>query len=208
MCATHPRALLIDFGGVLTSSVTDGFASYEHAVGLPPGGFFALVGADAEANRLWVAFEEGRIDEDEFQSAMAVRLAAGYGVEVDPGGIVAGLTGTLVPDQAMLDVLGELRAGGTATAIVSNSFGHDAYHGYDIESLADEVVISGVVGVRKPARRIFQIAADQLGVEPGECLFVDDLELNLSGARRLGMSAFHHVETAASVSFLREQFGL
>jgi putative hydrolase of the HAD superfamily len=201
-------ALLIDFGGVLTSSVTDGFAAYERSVGLPDGGFFALVGEDAEANRLFVAFEEGRIEEDAFQTGLAARIAERHGLAVDPTGIVRGLTGSLVPDQDMIDVLGHIRLLGVPVAIVSNSFGYGAYNGYDIDGLADEVVISGLVGVRKPSRRIYEIAAERLAVEPAGCVFVDDLELNLSGARRLGMEAFHHTDTALTLEFLAERFGL
>ena len=45
-------------------------------------------------------------------------------------------------------------------------------------------VISGEVGMRKPEERIFRLAADQLGLAPAECVFVDDVEGNITAARR------------------------
>lgn len=205
---TRPGALLIDFGGVLTSSVPEAFDAFGRSVGLGPGAFVALLHEDAEAGRLFVAFEEGKMQEPEFERQFVQRVDAHYGVEVEPAGFVDGLSAALQPDSAMLDALARVRAAGTPVAIVSNSFGYDAYDGYGIRKLADEVVLSGEVGVRKPSRRIFQHAVERLGVSPKSCLFVDDLEINLGGAQRLGIGVFHHRESAATVEFLDEAFAL
>jgi putative hydrolase of the HAD superfamily len=201
-------ALLIDFGGVLTSSVPEAFDAFGRSVGLGPGAFVSLLHEDAEASRLFVAFEEGRMEEADFERRFVRRIQAHYGVDVEPAGFVTGLSAALEPDTAMLDVLRRVRVAGVPVAIVSNSFGYDAYDGYRIRELADEIVISGHVGVRKPSRRIFQRAVERLGVPAENCLFVDDLEINLSGARRLGIGVFHHRESLSTVRFLEEEFAL
>jgi putative hydrolase of the HAD superfamily len=204
----RPHALLIDFGGVLTSSVPESFDAFGRSVGLPPGAFVSLLHEDEQAGRLFVDFEEGRSEEAAFERAFVERIDAFYGVEVEPDGFVRGLSAALQPEAAMLDVLRRVRAAGTPVAIVSNSFGYEAYDGYEIHELADEVVISGEVGVRKPSRRIFRHAVERLGVSAEGCLFVDDLEINLSGAQRLGMGVFHHRDAPATVEFLERSFAL
>ncbi|WP_332873357.1 HAD family hydrolase [Nocardia aurea] len=64
-------------------------------------------------------------------------------------------------------------------AIVSNSLGDDCYRGFDLHAIADVVVISSEIGVRKPSRRIYEVACEQLDVEPAACLMIDDLDQNL-----------------------------
>jgi epoxide hydrolase-like predicted phosphatase len=82
--------------------------------------------------------------------------------------------------------------------------------------LFDGIVISGEVGMRKPAPRMYELGAEQIGVEPEACVYVDDLPFNLKPARELGMATIHHVvatETIAELARLlqidlRKQVGL
>ncbi len=74
--------------------------------------------------------------------------------------------------------------------------------------LADVIVISGEHGVRKPSRRLYQIACDGLGVDPPNCVMVDDVPRNLSGAARLGIRGVHHTNAADTIQQLNELFGL
>ncbi|WP_433431327.1 HAD family hydrolase [Nonomuraea sp. CA-141351] len=57
---------------------------------------------------------------------------------------------------------------------------------------ADDVVSSARVGVAKPDRRIYEIAAERAGVEPERCLFVDDRLPNVEAARAIGMTGVHY----------------
>jgi putative hydrolase of the HAD superfamily len=72
----------------------------------------------------------------------------------------------------------------------------------------DAVVISAEVGMRKPEERIFRHAAGLLGLEPGDCVFVDDLASNVTAAEAVGMTGVLHREPAATVALLEELFGL
>jgi putative hydrolase of the HAD superfamily len=60
--------------------------------------------------------------------------------------------------------------------------------------------------VRKPSRAIYDLACDRLGVEPSECVMIDDLEHNLKGAARLGIIGLHHTEAKRTVATLAEWF--
>ncbi len=111
-------------------------------------------------------------------------------------------------DHEMLDALAALRAGGMPVALVTNSFGRDCYDGFDLHALADVVVISSDVGVRKPSRRIYAIACERLGVAPANCVTVDDIEHNLEGAARLGIAGVLHTSAERTVRELDDRFGI
>ncbi|MEU6003292.1 HAD family phosphatase [Streptomyces sp. NPDC047197] len=199
------RAVLTDFGGVLTTSVLDSFRSYSARVSDDPLLIERLFREDTEASALLVEHECGRMSEAEFERGIAGRLRE-KGVEVEPVGLVAAIGAGMRPDEAMLAALRGLRARGIPVAIVSNALGDDCYQGYDLDALADVVVISSDIGSRKPGRRIYQTACDRLGVEPSACVMIDDLEHNLSGAARLGIRGLHHLNSNETTHALEELF--
>ncbi|GGV56271.1 phosphoglycolate phosphatase [Streptomyces longisporoflavus] len=205
--AAPPRAVLTDFGGVLTTSVFDSFRSYSARVSEDPLLIERLFREDAESSALLVEHECGRLSEADFERGIAARLRE-KGVEVEPAGLVAAIGAGMRPDEKMIAALVGLRARGVPVAIVSNALGDDCYRGYDMEALADVVVISSEIGSRKPGRRIYRTACDRLGVEPPACVMIDDLEHNLSGAARLGIRGLHHVDSTETARALGELFGV
>lgn len=58
---------------------------------------------------------------------------------------------------------------------------------HQIAHLFDDIVCSADVGVAKPEPRIYALAANRLGLAPGECVFIDDMERNVDAARAAGM---------------------
>ncbi|MBS2547820.1 HAD family phosphatase [Catenulispora sp. NL8] len=202
-----PRAVLTDFGGVLTTSIFEAFETYSLSVSGDPALFGTLFRTDPAAGALLVEHECGRIDQAGFERGIA-ELLAPHDVEVPAPGFVDSFQALLKPDEAMVAAMEALRAAGVPVAIVSNSLGDDAYRGYDLAALADTWVISGEVGVRKPSRAIYEIACGRLGVEAAECVMIDDLEHNLRGAERLGIRGLHHTDSARTVATLAEWFGL
>jgi putative hydrolase of the HAD superfamily len=199
--------VLTDFGGVLTSSVFEAFGTYSASVSGDPELFAKLFGSDAAAGALLVEHECGRIDQAAFEHGMAELLAA-RGVRLGVPGLVDSFQALLKPDEVMIAAIKALRKAGVPVAIVSNSLGDDCYRGYDLGALADVSVISSEVGVRKPSRAIYEIACGRLGVPPGECVMIDDLEHNLRGAERLGIRGLHHTDAARTVSVLAQWFGI
>src|SRR5262249_11237864 len=112
-------------------------------------------------------------------------------------GLLDRLFSNLTHDEAMWSLAAELRANGCKLAIVSNSWG-DRYPCRRLEATFDAVIISGEVGLRKPAREIYELAASRLGVAPADCIFVDDLELNVNGAIATGMRGVLHFDAATT----------
>ena len=108
----------------------------------------------------------------------------------------------------MVEALAALRAVQIPVALVTNQFGRDCYEGFDLDALADVVVVSSEVGVRKPSRRIYAIACERLGVAPETCVMVDDIQHNLDGAARLGIAGVLHRSAPDTLAQLDARFGL
>ena len=205
--STAPRAVLTDFGGVLTTSVFEAFETYSASVSEDPTLFGSLFRTEPAAGALLVEHECGRIDQAAFERGIA-ELLAPRGVLLPAPGFVDAFQALLKPDEEMIAAMLALRAAGVPVAIVSNSLGDDAYRGYDLAALADTSVISGEVGVRKPSRAIYELACARLGVEPAQCVMIDDLEHNLLGAARLGITGLHHTDSQQTVATLDRWFGV
>jgi len=200
-------AVLVDFGGVITSSVLRAFTDFGASLGGDPRLPLDLLARDEHARTLLADHECGRIDTEVFERGFAERLRA-HGADVSAEGLTARMQAGLSIDQEMLALLGDLRAAGHRVALVSNSFGTGTYDGVDLAEVADEVVISAEVGIRKPSRRIYAMACERLGVDLEEAVMIDDLQQNLDGAARIGIGGVLHTSAADTRRQLAERFGI
>lgn len=203
-----PRALLLDYVGVLTSDVARSSALFEAAVGIPPGRCFELLLEDTKCQPdggVLAAFERGEVDASVFERRLRDLLTAD-GVAPPPGELLPQLFASVRPQGQLWDVAAQARAAGVITALVSNSWGMEIYDFGRIDAHFDVQLISGEVGVRKPDPAIFELAAQQVGVGPQGCVFVDDRQRNVDAARGVGMEAVLHEgddhTTAARVAAL------
>jgi len=199
--AGERSAVLLDWGGVMTSSPFASFAAFCAAEGLDPSALADLFRHDRDTRALLIDFECGRMEEAEFEP----RLAAALGVAHD--GLVDHLFGAATIDAAMVDGVRALRERGVRTGLVSNSWGTRRYPRELLAELFDGIVISGEEGVRKPDPRMYSLGAERAGAPPSECVFVDDLAFNLDPARAMGMAAVHHTAAAATLAELERLVG-
>jgi putative hydrolase of the HAD superfamily len=102
----------------------------------------------------------------------------------------------VAPTAETVAIVRKLRERGLKTAIVTNVIPELLEHqkkkvqALGIAELFDVIVYSAEMGIHKPDRRIFDHAAQLLGVSNGECLFVgDDPDSDVVGARTAGMEA-------------------
>jgi putative hydrolase of the HAD superfamily len=182
------EALLMDWGGVLTTSMLASFDAFQAREGPD------VRRAFREDPSVLADLECGQIDLATFEQRMARRL----GVPAD--GLAARLTQDIRPDAAMRDAVAGYHAQGIRTALVSNSWRAEDY---DVDHLFDAIVLSGELGVRKPDPAIYLEAARRLGVAPEACVFVDDLGGNLQPAKALGMTTIRHVGAARTIAELK-----
>ena len=108
----------------------------------------------------------------------------------------------------MYDLIRTVRGAGFRTGLLSNSWGCDEYPPADFPGLFDAVVISGECGMRKPEQAIFLHTAKSLGLEPEQCVFIDDIEANVAAAAACGMTGLHHTEATQTAAALRDLLGL
>ena len=181
------RGLLVDYGGVLTTNVFDSFRNFCAAEGLEPDAIMRLLREDPRAIVLVRGLEAGELTEEGFGEQFGDLL----GID-ERAGMVDRMFGGLRPDEEMLAAVRRARAAGIRTGLISNSMGAGRYDRSAFGELFDGVVISGEVGMHKPQPEIFLLGAERAGVEPGDCVFVDDLRQNCEGAEAVGMTAVLH----------------
>jgi epoxide hydrolase-like predicted phosphatase len=195
--AAERDAVLLDWGGVMTSSLFGSFEEFARAEGLDAAAVADLFRHDREARGLLIDFETGRLEEADFEA----RLATALGLAESKGLIDRLFAGARVDDEMVAGVRA-LRARGVRTGMVSNSWGTTRYPRELLAELFDAVVISGEEGFRKPDPRMYSLGAQRVGEPPERCVFVDDLAFNLEPARELGMAVVHHTQPATTLAEL------
>jgi epoxide hydrolase-like predicted phosphatase len=195
-------ALLIDFGGVLTTSVWDSFDAFCREHGLEQGAVKALFRDDPAAVADLRELETGRIPEAEFERRFAERL----GLE-EASDLIDSMFRGMLPEPIMVEAVGAARRAGVRTGLISNSWSTDHYDRALLAELFDDVVISGEVGVHKPEPEIYLLACERLRVEPSACVFVDDLRENCTAAEAVGMMAILHRDPERTVAEIERLLG-
>ncbi len=201
MASENYAGLLIDYGGVLTTDVFASFSAFCELEGLEPDAISRAFRDDAECRDLILGLETGSVAQEQFEPAVAALLG------VQPAGLIDRLFGRTKLDERMAETVRRVRAAGTRTGLLSNSWGTTRYPRELMAELFDAVVISAEVRMRKPSPEIYALGAEQLGLPPTACVFVDDLSVNLAPAAELGMATVHHRETEDTIAELERLFG-
>jgi len=206
----RPRALIVDFGGVLTVAEDGVFAAFCRESGADPERLGAIVAGafdGSDPNGIVARRERGSLSLEDFERALASALSEGLSRPIDPAGLYRRLFSAERIDDAMMAAIGRLRAAGIRTAMLSNTWG-DGEAQDSLSDAFDAMVLSGRLGVRKPEPAIFLAASAALGVEPRACVLVDDVMANVRAAEAVGMHGIHHLRTGATVAELARLFGL
>ncbi len=200
------RAVLWDFGGVILSSPFDAFNRYEAANGLPTD-FIRTVNATDPDSNAWALLERNDVTPAAFDALFADESEAlGHRV---PGSDVLGLlSGEVRPE--MVTALDRVIRAGYRTACLTNNVvgGEQRLDVGDVMVMFDHVVESSKVGCRKPEPRFYEIACDLVGVEPGECVFLDDLGINLKPAKAMGMTTIKVGAAEPAIAELEQVLGI
>ena len=202
------KALISDFGGVLTSPLLAALEGFNDTLGLTGEDFgraMALAMQEHGEHPLF-ALERGEITEREFLDRLERGLRELRGREVDLSRMAELLMAHLHPNEELFAYYRRLRAArGLRLGILTNNVREWEplwRSKLPIDEIFDDVVDSAFVGMRKPEPEIYALALERLGVEAGSCAFVDDTELNVDAARELGFHAVHFRDTAQAIAEL------
>jgi epoxide hydrolase-like predicted phosphatase len=208
------RGVITDWGGVMTNPIADSVNAWLTAEGISRESYVTVMRqwvkqayADSETGTNPIhALERGEVTNEEFELALASELVLEDGGPVAGPGLLHRMFAGSTLDEAMIRLLRKLHADGVPTGLLSNSWGG----GYPTELLSelfDAVVISAEVGMRKPEPRIFLHAAGLLGIEPQECIFIDDIEANITAAEQLGFTGVLHDAADGTAAKVAELLG-
>jgi len=205
------KAVLWDFGGVITSSPFEAFNRFEAANNIPKD-FIRSVNATNPDSNAWAQFESNAVSLQEFDPIFAEETAAA-GHRIQGAEVMQLLSGSI--REEMVTALGLIKQKYRIACITNNVKGAGAGPGMasdsdkaakisEIMGLFDFVIESSVVGFRKPNPKIYQLACEKLAIEPAEAVFLDDLGVNLKPAKAMGMSTIKVTSAAQALAELSD----
>ena len=201
------KATLWDFGGVISSSPFESFRRYERERGLPDD-FLRTLNATNPDTNAWARFERSEVSFDQF-CALYEEEGRAAGGEIDGREVMACLSGEIRPQ--MVEAIRRCKAKLTTGLITNNVALTDEGPGWHstvaIDDLFDVVIESSKVGYRKPDARIYELACEQMRVEPADVVFLDDLGVNLKPAAAMGMTTIKVVDPDAALRELEATVG-
>ncbi len=185
-------AIITDFGGVLTSPLLGSFQAFQDSSGISLAQLGAAMAAIAGANGVNPLFEleKGTITEAQFLAFLGDQLSQQLGRPVDLDGFGERYFENLHPNEPMIDYMRELARRGYRMAICTNNVREWESRWramLPVDEIFDVVVDSAFVGVRKPEPRIYELTLQRLGTPAEAALLIDDIEINCTAARELGM---------------------
>jgi putative hydrolase of the HAD superfamily len=195
------RAVISDFGGVLTTPLLRSFAAFQDHTGITPEVLGSAMQRIAERDGGHPLFELecGRMREDDFLAGLRQELEVELGHEPDLHRFKEIYFEALDPNQPMIELMRDLRDRGLRMALLTNNVREwePLWRSMlPVDEIFELVVDSAFVGIRKPEPAIYELTLDRLrardglaDLDPGECLFVDDVRANVEAARELGINA-------------------
>jgi putative hydrolase of the HAD superfamily len=205
------EAVIWDFGGVLTTSPFEAFAKFETERGLPVD-IIRRTNAANHWENAWAKFERAEVDIEIFDQLFAAESLA-LGAEVRGKDVLPLLSGDLRPEmvEALRRVKTRFKTGCITNNLPANAMGSRSGRSLyvaEVMALFDHIIESAKIGLRKPDPRIYQMMVAALGVDPNNCVYLDDLGVNLKPARDMGMTTIKVVSARQAIEELEAATGL
>ncbi len=207
------KAIIWDFGGVFTSSPFEAFNKYEIEKGLPAD-FVRTVNSHNPLTNAWALLEQSKVTAAEFDGLFRDEAKA-LGHDVPGGDILGLLSGSVRP--AVVEALKVCKTHGKVACITNNapigkgaSMTNDAKKAKQLEDIFnqfDHLIESSKVGVRKPDPKIYEMMCEAIDVAPEDCVYLDDLGINLKPARAMGMTTIKVLNEAQLLADLKAATG-
>jgi putative hydrolase of the HAD superfamily len=215
MSADGPITTVIsDFGGVLTTPLVQSFAAVQDETGIPFEELGMAMGRIGEEDGVHPLFEleKGRLSEADFLRKLADALEPALGHRPELHRFREIYFEALHPNEPMIELMREAKRAGHRMGLLTNNVREWEplwRPMLPVDEIFEIVVDSGFVGCRKPEREIYDLTLERLGnPSPGECLFIDDTDVNCDAARDLGMTAVHYRDNAQAIGEIRAALAL
>jgi len=202
------KAVISDFGGVLTTPLIQSFMSFQDQTGITAEALGKAMQAATEANGDNPLFEmeRGEITEVAFLETLTDQLEPLLGHRPQMHRFKEIYFEALEPNPSMIELMQELKATGYRMAMLTNNVRE--WEPWwrpmlPVDEIFETVIDSGFVGCRKPESKIYAIALDRIGLPAESCLFVDDVQVNCEGAERAGMTAVHFQDNEQAIAAIR-----
>jgi putative hydrolase of the HAD superfamily len=203
------RAVISDFGGVLTNPLVEAFLHFQEQSGISLEDLGKAMHAAAEergGEHPLFMLEKGLISEREFLRRLEAHLPPGSRLD----GFSEIWFDALHPNEELLAYLRGLRERGLRMALLTNNVREWEPHWRaklpELDEIFEVIVDSAFVGMRKPEPEIYHLTVERIrGVEMRECLFLDDMEVNVAAARELGMRAILFESTEQAIAAIEEE---
>ena len=202
------RAIISDFGGVLTTPLLTSFLALQDETGVSPAHFgeaLSAVAADDGENPLF-ALERGEMTEIAFLERMTDGLEPLLGERPHFHRFREIFIGSLNPNEPMIELMHELKGRGLRMAMLTNNVREwePLWRAMlPVDEIFETVVDSAFVGCRKPEPLIYEMTLERVGIPAAECLFIDDLIANCEAAREHGINAVHFQDTEQAIAEVR-----
>ena len=197
------KAIIWDFGGVITSSPFEAFNQFEEENGLPKD-IIRTINSENPDTNAWAKFESNSITIDVFND-LFLKEAKAKGFDIKGIDIIKLLKGSI--RKNMVSFLRELKSdfklGCITNNVKSSSEENNDNETKEVMSLFDHVIESSIVGIRKPNPEIYMMSCDALKVSPDQCIYLDDLGINLKPARELGMTTIKVIQPEDAIQEVR-----
>lgn len=207
------KAVIWDFGGVLTSSPFEAFNRLENDKGLPKD-FIRKINATNPDTNAWALFERSEISIEEFDAKFAEEAEA-LGGNIRGREVIDVIAGDVRPE--MVEALRRCKERFKVGCITNNVTAGEgagmarttdkAAAVQEVMALFDHIIESSKAGMRKPDPRIYEMACKELGVSPADCVYLDDLGINLKPAKALGMRTIKVLDAAKALEELEAAVG-
>ena len=204
------KAVIWDFGGVITSSPFEAFNKFELDNNLPKD-IIRTINSENPDDNAWAKFERNDIDINEFDILFS-KEADKKGFQISGKQVVKLLSGDI--RKPMVDFLLSLKENyklGCITNNIQNSKDDKVNHlnqASQVMKIFDHIIESSRVGLRKPDPKIYYMSCDALGVRPEECIYLDDLGINLKPARKIGMTTIKVIDPNDAIDEVKKYLQL
>ena len=207
-------AVISDFGGVLTTPLLGSFAAFQDQTGISGEALGRAMQALAERDGAHPLYEleTGRMTEADFLERVAGALEPELGHRPRMHGFREIYFEALQPNEPMIELMREVKRSGRRMALLTNNVREwePLWRSMlPVDEIFELVVDSGFVGMRKPDPPIYELTIARLsGVTAEQCLFVDDLAVNVETARAIGMIGVHFRDNGQAIGEVRAALDL